>query len=46
MIFVVISDYGMNNVPGVLSQTFSLPDLLVSLVRLGPPMPDRVVSLQ
>jgi hypothetical protein len=26
-IFAVISDHGMNNVPGILSQTFSLPDL-------------------
>jgi hypothetical protein len=27
-IFAVVSDHGMNNVPGILSQTFSLPDLL------------------
>jgi hypothetical protein len=26
-IFAVVSDHGMNNVPGILSQTFSLPDL-------------------
>lgn len=26
-IFVVVSDHGMNNVPGVISQTFSLPNL-------------------
>lgn len=29
-LFVVVSDHGMNNVPGVVSQTFSLPDLLNS----------------
>lgn len=29
-VFAVVSDHGMNNVPGVLSQTFSLPDLLNS----------------
>lgn len=29
-LFVVVSDHGMNNVPGVLSQTFSLPDLFNS----------------
>jgi hypothetical protein len=29
-LFVVVSDHGMNNVPGVYSQTFSLPDLLNS----------------
>jgi Type I phosphodiesterase / nucleotide pyrophosphatase len=26
-IFAVVSDHGMNNVPGIISQTFSLPDL-------------------
>jgi Type I phosphodiesterase / nucleotide pyrophosphatase len=30
-IFVVVSDHGMNNVPGIVSQTFSLPDLFNSL---------------
>ncbi len=29
-LFVLISDHGMNNVPGVFSQGFSLPDLLNS----------------
>lgn len=29
-LFVVVSDHGMNNVPGVFSQTFSLPDLFNS----------------
>jgi hypothetical protein len=29
-VFVMVSDHGMNNVPGVISQTFSLPDLLNS----------------
>ncbi|HXE12375.1 MAG TPA: alkaline phosphatase family protein, partial [Bryobacteraceae bacterium] len=29
-LFVVVSDHGMNNVPAVYSQTFSLPDLLNS----------------
>jgi Type I phosphodiesterase / nucleotide pyrophosphatase len=29
-IFVVVSDHGMNNVPGIVSQTFSLPDLFNS----------------
>jgi len=29
-LFVVVSDHGMNNVPGVYSQSFSLPDLLNS----------------
>ncbi len=29
-LLVVVSDHGMNNTPGVLSQTFSLPDLLNS----------------
>src|SRR6185437_13148331 len=29
-LLVVVSDHGMNNVPGVISQTFSLPDLLTS----------------
>jgi hypothetical protein len=29
-IFTVVSDHGMNNVPGVTSQTFSLPDLFNS----------------
>jgi len=29
-VFVVVSDHGMNNVPGVVSQSFSLPDLLNS----------------
>lgn len=29
-LFVAVSDHGMNNVPGVLSQAFSLPDLLNS----------------
>ncbi len=29
-LFVVVSDHGMNNVPGVFSQAFSLPDLLNS----------------
>jgi Type I phosphodiesterase / nucleotide pyrophosphatase len=29
-IFVVVSDHGMNNVSGILSQTFSLPDLFNS----------------
>lgn len=29
-ILAVVSDHGMNNVPGVYSQTFSLPDLLNS----------------
>jgi hypothetical protein len=30
-IFVVVSDHGMNNVQGIVSQTFSLPDLFNSL---------------
>jgi hypothetical protein len=30
-IFVVVSDHGMNNVPGIVSQTFSLPDFFNSL---------------
>lgn len=30
-LFVVVSDHGMNNVPAVYSQTFSLPDLLNSI---------------
>lgn len=29
-LFAVVSDHGMNNVPGVISQTFSLPDLFNS----------------
>ncbi|HMF77360.1 MAG TPA: alkaline phosphatase family protein [Bryobacteraceae bacterium] len=29
-VFVMVSDHGMNNVPGIISQTFSLPDLLNS----------------
>jgi hypothetical protein len=29
-IFAVVSDHGMNNVPGIFSQTFSLPDLFNS----------------
>lgn len=29
-LFVMVSDHGMNNTPGVISQTFSLPDLLNS----------------
>ncbi|MBV9404459.1 MAG: alkaline phosphatase family protein, partial [Acidobacteriaceae bacterium] len=29
-VFVVVSDHGMNNVPGVFSQAFSLPDLFNS----------------
>jgi hypothetical protein len=29
-LLVVVSDHGMNNVPGILSQTFSLPDLFNS----------------
>jgi hypothetical protein len=29
-VFAVVSDHGMNNMPGILSQTFSLPDLLNS----------------
>lgn len=29
-IFAVVSDHGMNNVPGIISQTFSLPDLFNS----------------
>ena len=29
-IFAVVSDHGMNNVPGILSETFSLPDLFNS----------------
>lgn len=29
-LFVAVSDHGMNNVPGVFSQAFSLPDLLNS----------------
>ena len=29
-LFVVVSDHGMNNVPGIVSQTFNLPDLLSS----------------
>ena len=29
-LFVVVSDHGMNNVPGVFSQAFSLPDLFNS----------------
>jgi hypothetical protein len=29
-LFVVVSDHGMNNVPGIFSQGFSLPDLLNS----------------
>lgn len=29
-VFVVVSDHGMNNVPGIFSQGFSLPDLLNS----------------
>jgi hypothetical protein len=28
--FVMVSDHGMNNVPGIYSQTFSIPDLLNS----------------
>lgn len=29
-VFVVVSDHGMNNVPGIVSETFSLPDLFNS----------------
>ena len=29
-IFVAVSDHGMNNVPGIISQSFSLPDLFNS----------------
>ena len=29
-VFVMVSDHGMNNVPGIVSQTFSLPDVLNS----------------
>jgi hypothetical protein len=29
-LFAIVSDHGMNNTPGVISQTFSLPDLLNS----------------
>jgi hypothetical protein len=29
-LFVMVSDHGMNNTPGVISQTFSLPDLFNS----------------
>ena len=29
-LFVVVSDHGMNNVPGIFSQSFSLPDVLNS----------------
>lgn len=29
-LFAVVSDHGMNNVPGIFSETFSLPDLLNS----------------
>jgi hypothetical protein len=29
-LFVLVSDHGMNNTPGVISQTFSLPDLFNS----------------
>jgi Type I phosphodiesterase / nucleotide pyrophosphatase len=29
-LFVVVSDHGMNNVPGIVSQTFSLPDFFNS----------------
>ncbi len=29
-LFVVVSDHGMNNVPGIVSQTFSLPDVFNS----------------
>ena len=29
-IFAVVSDHGMNNVPGIVSQTYSLPDLFNS----------------
>lgn len=29
-VFVVVSDHGMNNVPGIYSQGFNLPDLLAS----------------
>jgi hypothetical protein len=29
-LFAVVSDHGMNNVPGIFSQSFSLPDLLNS----------------
>lgn len=29
-VFAAVSDHGMNNVPGVISQTFSLPDLFNS----------------
>ena len=29
-LFVMVSDHGMNNTPGVISQTYSLPDLLNS----------------
>jgi hypothetical protein len=29
-VFTVVSDHGMNNVPGIFSQAFSLPDLLNS----------------
>lgn len=31
-VFAVVSDHGMNNVPGVVSQTYSLPDLFNSAV--------------
>ncbi len=34
-LFAVVSDHGMNNVPGVFSQTFSLPDLLNSAAGGG-----------
>src|SRR5690242_3368967 len=30
ILFVMVSDHGMNNTPGVISQTYSLPDLLNS----------------
>ncbi len=30
-LLVVVSDHGMNNVPGIISQTFSLPDFFNSL---------------
>lgn len=34
-IFAVVSDHGMNNVPGIFSQTFSLPDLFNSAAGGG-----------
>ncbi len=34
-LLVVVSDHGMNNVPGIISQTFSLPDVFNSVAGGG-----------